>query len=347
MNPREAESLLIKLQHAKAMDLGDALQELLQHPELLPKAVVIVTDRVNCGAYFLTNQLASLILATRNSELYTLAKKQVLSDTWTAVTLYEGQYPDPEIEQGLVTKLYEIASNDGEPLRRVIADAIRSAGTEAALTTLEAIFFDLEPSVKVRSHFPDALGLLGTLKARSRAEFLKCIALAIEEIKLRTRKEPFQPDLPSPQQQDQSDDEIPAIQLRTNARSWADSGEAVVAVMMVRRDAESLAKDLYRRMGLEKSGRPAKKMMLEDLLKFLKDGGIPDVLILLLQTLQSFGNFAAHDQGEQADFLSKKIALAALDLYDEAVVIHSSLANLSQKQSKKSGKDCQSKEPSE
>jgi hypothetical protein len=340
-NPGKASSLLTKLQHAKAMELNDALQEVLEHPAILPKAVAIVTDRINGGAYFLTNHMASLILATRNSELYALAKKQVLSDTWTAVKLYEGQYPDPEIERRLVAKLYEIASNDAEPLRRAIADAMRAVGTEAALSTLEAIFFDLEPSVKVRQHFPDALGLLGTLEARSRAEFLKCVALAIEEIKLRTSKADFLP----PQQQDQSDDEIPASLLRTKAKSYIDAGDADVAVMMVRRGAESLAKDLYRRMGLEKSGRPAKKMMLEDLLKFLKDGGIPDVLILLLQTLQSFGNFAAHDQGEQADFLSKRIAFAALDLYDEAVVIHGGLADLGQQDSNKSGKDSQAKEP--
>jgi hypothetical protein len=49
----------------------------------------------------------------------------------------------------------------------------------------------------------------------------------------------------------------------------------------VRKGAEALAKDLYRNLGLEqKLGRPAKRMMLEDLitqLKQVKTNAAPDL----------------------------------------------------------------------
>ena len=50
---------------------------------------------------------------------------------------------------------------------------------------MEAILFDLEPSAQIQQVFSGALGLMGGLKAESRAEFVKRVALAIEDIKSR------------------------------------------------------------------------------------------------------------------------------------------------------------------
>jgi hypothetical protein len=62
---------------------------------------------------------------------------------------------------------------------------MKDVGSEAVLPILEATLFNLEPSPKIRQVFADALGPIGSLEARSRAEFVKHVALAIDDIQSR------------------------------------------------------------------------------------------------------------------------------------------------------------------
>jgi hypothetical protein len=180
--PRHLTSLLVRLQHASAPELDDTLQKLLNYPDALDQVMQIVGSRIDAGVYIRNESLASLILRTCFSHLYEKVRERLLKDHWTALTLYKSQYPDPEIEKKLCDRLYKIASDDAQPLRRCIVDAMREVGSEAVLPTLEAILFDLEPSAIIR---PSASDLLAGLEAKSRAEFLSSVALSIEDIKSR------------------------------------------------------------------------------------------------------------------------------------------------------------------
>ncbi|MEN9799274.1 MAG: hypothetical protein RL653_2970, partial [Pseudomonadota bacterium] len=61
--------------------------------------------------------------------------------------------------------------------------------------------------------------------------------------------------------------------------------------------AESLLKFTYRREGREKGGKPAEKLMLEDLLVALKDR-LPEHIQVPLRTVQAYRNLGAHDKGD-------------------------------------------------
>jgi hypothetical protein len=103
--------------------------------------------------------------------------------------------------------------------------------------------------------------------------------------------------------------------------------EPRIVVFYVRKGAEALAKDVYRHLGLEKGGRPAKKMMLEELinqLRQVKKNSAPDLLQVFLQTFQTFGNFASHDQDNEEKHLTKEIAEPIYRLYCQALILYTS-----------------------
>jgi hypothetical protein len=318
-------ALLGQLQHATGPELRDIIEEILKNPRSLDQVAKLVEAKVDAGIYVPDDPLASLISRSHSSSLYGKVRERLFKNDWALLKLYKGQYPDPEIENALCSRLYAVASNDGEPRRRYIVDAMKEVGSEAALPTLEAILFNLEPSAEIRQVFADALGSIGGLEASSRADFVRHVALAIDDIKTRSR---FAPETAlsntkaenAPKQIDEAND---ARRYQQRAQTWLDT-DPEIAIVYVRKGAEAVAKDLYRRLGCEQNGKPARKMTLDDLLKPIQDSAAPDVFKIILRTFQAFGNFASHDQGDQSLHLTKEIASALLALYDQALVIYAS-----------------------
>ena len=64
---------------------------------------------------------------------------------------------DPEIEKQLCERLYKIYSDDADPYRRFITEAMRDVGTVNVLPTLEAILFQLRSTAQVKQIIGDAL----------------------------------------------------------------------------------------------------------------------------------------------------------------------------------------------
>lgn len=177
-------SLLGRLQYAKQPEFGDALEEFLGTTNAPDKAVEIVQKRLDDGICIRGDHLAQLIVRSCSSTLYSKVRDQLLKDHWAMLQLYKGRNPDPEIESNLCHTLHTIAPNDDAPLRRYIVEAMGDVGSEAALPALEAILFELEPSAKLQKMFSSALesSLLGGIKVKSRSEFVKIVAQAIEAI---------------------------------------------------------------------------------------------------------------------------------------------------------------------
>jgi hypothetical protein len=73
------------------------------------------------------------------------------------------------------------------------------------------------------------------------------------------------------------------------------------ALWQARVSAESICKRIYVDLGLEKSGKPAAKQELDSLIQALAHKVFPDRICILLRTIQSFGNFGSHDQGDESD----------------------------------------------
>src|SRR5207249_10169066 len=113
--------------------------------------------------------------------------------------------------------------------------------------------------------------LLAKFEMRSREQFLTSVAKAIEAIKDRDSASPHTSELGKERNEHQGQvvEEMEDLRnvesAKTQAWSYLDK-EPVVAVFFARRGAEAIAKHLYRVLGHERSGKPAKKMTLEDLL---------------------------------------------------------------------------------
>jgi hypothetical protein len=327
---------LLRLKHASStVEFGQILKELLEHDEGLDRVAEITERRIGSGGYVLIDQLASLVLRTKSSSLYAKAREQLFADDWALLTLYKGQYPDSAIEKRLCDRIYQTASDDAEPRRRYIADAMRDVGSECVLPTLEAILFDLKPTVQVKQILAEASKtpsnenprefshqLLYRLEASSRAKFVGSVALAIDAIKGRITA-PEKSGVQDSQSEvvKQVDEANNAEWAKEQARLYID-GDPITSTIYVRIGAEALGKDLYRALGHEKSGKPARKMTLEELLKPVKDSDAPEVFKLILQALQLFGNCAAHDQDDQSKYLTKDVASAVLALYEQAQMIY-------------------------
>jgi len=322
IDPQRLNSLSLQLKSAGAQQLNDALEEILHLSEELDWVVPIVISKLNEGFYIADQHLVNLLNKTKDSNLYSKVRVQIFENLGQLLNLYKAKYPDKDIEQVLCTRLYEIATNDGNPLRRDIVDAMAEVASGDVVPTLEALIFDLLPLTKVRQAFPEAYEPLVVLETKSRLSFLQKAEMAIDIIKKRESNAVYQSHLPLVEGKKtgivvEISDPSSTMEL---VQRLIDEGLPVLGVMLLRRETEALAKGCYRRLGHEQKGKPAKKMTLEELLKPLKDGGAPEVLMHLLQTLQLFGNFAAHDQGEQSKHLTKEIACALLVLYQQAIL---------------------------
>jgi hypothetical protein len=298
------------------------LEEILQLDDEIDWVAPIVISKIDDGFYIENQNLVNILNKTKNISLYSKAKVQIFKDVWQLLILYKAKFPDMAIEQALCKRLYEISADDGNPTRRHIVDAMAEVASDNVLPTLEGLLFDLLPRTKVQQAFPQAYGPLAPVETNSRLSFLKRAEIAIEKIKRREADSGYQ----TPPTFIEGEKPGIAVEITDPSSAVAqvqrliDENLPELGVMLLRRNAEALAKYCYRRLGYERKGKPAKKMTLEELLKPLKDGGAPEMLTHLLQTLQLFGNFAAHDQGEQSKHLTNEIAYALLVLYQQAIL---------------------------
>jgi hypothetical protein len=93
-----------------------------------------------------------------------------------------------------------------------------------------------------------------------------------------------------------------------------------VALSQARKSAEAICKHIYVNGGLEKGGKPSSKMMLNDLIGALSRKRIvPQHIIIALGTIQHYGNFGTHDQGEDSEYITKEFVETCLSALSTAV----------------------------
>lgn len=329
MSPEE-NAIFQRLRRVESSDLSACLSVLFEKDEALEEAAEIIEDRVKSGAYVLTDDLARLLVKARHPTLYDFVKDQLFKDQWALITLYQGGYPDPTIEDELVELMYQKGEDDADPVRRVIAEAIREKGTVATIPILEAILYDLAPTQNTKKAIANALfdasgpnleSLLAGVVAKSRSEFVHTITQALVAVRERNSERstfPFE----------KANSRHKEMELVSNAHrelEWARNSvqsDPTYVLVCLRRGAEAMGKHLYRHLGHDAKGKPAKKMMLGDLLKPISDSDAPEVFKICIQALQPFGNYAAHDQDDQFQYLTPQVAESLVNLFDEALTIY-------------------------
>lgn len=327
----EQASILMRLKKDKVLALSNVWDVLFEHEAIMCDVVEIVQGRIESGDHVLLANLVKLLAHTKSKSLYELVKKDIFSDVWALTDLFRSEFPDPEIELKLLEKLYEYAGDDGQPRRSYIAEALRDVGTIESIPVLEAILYDQVDTVAAKRVISDAVdavspqsmeAILANVVFQSRREFVQLIVDAINAIKQRGVSSVLSTDLSGPiaavdfgRQPDVKN----AILELNQAKKRLEENDPVLAVVCLRKGAEALGKHLYRTVGLEDRGKPAKKLMLNDLMKPVKDSNVPDVFKLCFEALQLFGNFSSHDQDEEHHHLNPRIAEAILILYEEAL----------------------------
>lgn len=82
------------------------------------------------------------------------------------------------------------------------------------------------------------------------------------------------------------------------------STDPEVALAQARKSAEAICKSIYVKT-ISNKGKPVEKMMLDELIKGLtREGILPKSIGIHLRTIQEFGNFGVHDQGEESELIS-------------------------------------------
>lgn len=85
------------------------------------------------------------------------------------------------------------------------------------------------------------------------------------------------------------------------------------SLIHARKSAEAICKQIYRQENLEKGAKPADKLMLNDLIQALnRKKCIPQYISINLGTIQVFGNFGTHDQGEDIHYATPESIMPCL-----------------------------------
>lgn len=193
---KKSNSDILRLQHASRHEINDVLGEILERDSDLSHVVKTIEQKLDEGIYILSEHMARIIVSTKSASLYDRTRLNLFKSTWELITLYRGQYPDPEIEGTLCRQLYEFAKNNAEPRRREIVEAIRDFGSEETLSTLEAIFSENVPTFQANQILANAHGspdksdikkMSVIIEAESGKEFVELIQEAIASVKNRNQ----------------------------------------------------------------------------------------------------------------------------------------------------------------
>jgi HEAT repeat protein len=181
-------SLLMKIRYRTGLELSEAIDQAISADCDSNRLVIAIMNRLASDAVILPKTLCNAILKSRSAELFDAIFPRLANDHWSLLSLYRGHFKKEQLEEILCDRLYQIAANDSEPLRRAIVEAMAEVGSASTLPTLMAIAHDLEPSAKVGAAFGAALGPMEGLEASSRHSFHQTVVHAIKEIEARTAR---------------------------------------------------------------------------------------------------------------------------------------------------------------
>ena len=90
--------------------------------------------------------------------------------------------------------------------------------------------------------------------------------------------------------------------------------EPEIALSQARKSVEAICKQIYINEGMEKGGKPASRMMLDELSTALDRKGIfPVKVSIAIGAVQRYGNFGSHDQGHESDDIGEEFVNTCLN----------------------------------
>jgi len=252
---------------------------------------------------------------------------------WALLDVFQGEFPDPEIETKLVDDLLEWYEKQDYVRRKAIVDALGQHGSTNAIQVLSELLEEHIPKAQVKTVVSAAMKNANIpmdlddspLMARVEIEFVEALSRAIQEIAIRAKSRHL---ATPPEMEDGGSTTLPPISkdlvdrltsLKAQAWHYLDR-DAKPAMVNARQAAEVIYKALCKQKGFNHPKKPIDNLMAGELLELLRGKRVlPPHIEAIAYTINKLCGLAIHDQGADSVAISARITRPALLCLDELV----------------------------
>ncbi len=271
--------------------------------------------------------------------------------------LYKLGYGGDELERRLCKDLYDVYLGKGVQLYGHILDAMSKRGGTESLEMLQIIKFELDPILKTKQIVVDSIetqinegeslsaeNTLNLIECRWLRDFTDAINAAIKSITPHCVEstKATEPNITeviqtNTKDSDEADtDKSPNHQRKLKIQRYLLKAKELLpdhppeSLNNSRKAAEAICKDLIEESyQCDTSGKlkPSKGFnSLEDMLKeVIRRRLTPSHIDKYLGSIQSFGNFASHDQDDDPESITREMAQSILSHLEAVITWHNSL----------------------
>ena len=321
-------ALLIRIQN-KDNKLETLIVTVMRTPEVSDHVLEALDHRI-ANEWIMWSDLLPYLQKHSRNKLFEVYYERFSPNSFDAAELFKMGYGKEYFEDRLCKELYDTSNGKGLGLYTHIFEALSEHGGPKSLEIMEVIKHELYPVIKtnrivsdaIRDGFSEEEGLsVGELKQlindKFLSDFLPRLESAIELLRLRGIQLPDE----SPNAETSSIQNLPGrvqrVEYYMKKAVELLPKHPAEALNNMRKATEAICKDV-----LDAAFRSAPNLNkipasgfkgLEDMInRMRKDGLVPTSIESCLGSLQSFGNFASHDQEENPQAISVEMAESTL-----------------------------------
>ncbi len=166
--------------------LDAVIKQIIEQGSLSDSAVSEIEKRIAKGykpgndvkIYLIINGVIPSLYADMKTQLRFRSIDEIIE-------LYNSQFPDREIEENLLEKLYDASMSADRPARRYIVEAIIRVGSTECIPTLKNIELELRDKAVAAKIGGDLLPFPENVFARSQSSFYELVCKAIDVVNAR------------------------------------------------------------------------------------------------------------------------------------------------------------------
>ena len=320
-------ALLIRIQN-KDNKLEPLIVTVMRSLEVSDVVLEALDQRIASSLISWIDLLPYLKKYSRN-KLFEVFYERFPPGRFDAAELFKMGYGKEYFEDPLCRELYDTSKGKGLGMYSYIFEALSEHGGPKSLEMMEVIKHELFPAIKtnrivadaIRDGFSEENGFSDgefkpLLDDKFYSDFFPRLESAIERLRLRGIQLPDE----SPNDETSSIQNLPGrVQRVEHFKNTAVEllpKYPAEALTNMRKAAEAICKDVLDAAFQASSNpnrKPAARSSLEDMInRMRKDGLVPTSIESCLGSLQSFGNFASHDQEENPQAISVEMAESTL-----------------------------------
>jgi hypothetical protein len=324
----------------------DLVESILKLPETESEVLDALDARIiSENRYFSWLQLTPYLQKHYRPDLVESLCKNHLPDYNDLAMIFRAGYGGADFEERICKRLYETFSKPNTH-RLAFVEALLERGSTKSLAVLRVIKHELEPDITIRdiaapkiADSPDSGfdGLIYIAESRAQLEFFERVQAAINAIHVRQGESEIaqNPAIGSApanlKAATKASRTIPVSPLVRANRYLQKATNLLPAhpaecLNNVRKAIEAICTDLLdddsrRDTGGKSKRKPSTAFRgLEDKLSELRQRKIlPQKIVIQLETMQKFGNFASHDQEDDLDEVTVEMANANLTFLIEVI----------------------------